>query len=156
MVTIVWSLSDTSQSGCIADDEPYTGKPDPGDLKEQRGFRSLSFSGPRVWNESLYHCQLGSYSETLLLFQKQSQKWLLLTFLATQKWLLFTTFLAGKLYVGYLNIYEARHTLTTGLQNCLWSWHCKLREFTVTAFHCEKIKNKKIKIRIGSKNSQGT
>ena len=32
----------------------------------------------------------------------------------------------------------SRHSLTSGLQKYLSSWHCKLREFTVIAFHCEE------------------
>ena len=32
----------------------------------------------------------------------------------------------------------ARHIMTTGLQKCRLSWHCKLCEFTVTTFHCEE------------------
>ena len=44
----------------------------------------------------------------------------------------------------------ARHTLTTGFQKCLKSWHCQLREFTVTPSSTVK------KVRTGSKNNQGT
>ena len=32
----------------------------------------------------------------------------------------------------------AKHILTTGIQKCLLSWQCKIRKFTVTAFHCEE------------------
>ena len=32
----------------------------------------------------------------------------------------------------------ARHTLTTGLQKCLYNWLYKIRKFTVTSFHCEE------------------
>ena len=37
----------------------------------------------------------------------------------------------------------ARHILTTGLQKCPLSWHHKLCEFTVTAFHCEESMHRK-------------
>ena len=39
----------------------------------------------------------------------------------------------------------ARHITTTGLQKCLWSWQCKIRKFTVTAFHCEESTHQKEK-----------
>ena len=32
----------------------------------------------------------------------------------------------------------ARHNLTMGLPKCLKSWRCKIRKFTVAAFHCEE------------------
>ena len=37
----------------------------------------------------------------------------------------------------------ARHILTTGLKKCLYSWQCKIRKFTVTAFHCEERMHRK-------------
>ena len=37
----------------------------------------------------------------------------------------------------------ARHIPTTGLQKCLSSWQCKIRKFTVTAFHCEESMHQK-------------
>ena len=37
----------------------------------------------------------------------------------------------------------ARHIMTTGLQKCLYSWQCKIRKFTVTAFHCEESTHRK-------------
>ena len=37
----------------------------------------------------------------------------------------------------------ARHTLTTGLQKCLYSWHYKLCEITVTALHCDESMHRK-------------
>ena len=37
----------------------------------------------------------------------------------------------------------ARHILTTGLQKYLQSWQCKIRKFTVTAFHCEESTHRK-------------
>ena len=37
----------------------------------------------------------------------------------------------------------ARHILTTGLQKYLKSWQCKIRKFTVTAFHCEESTHRK-------------
>ena len=33
---------------------------------------------------------------------------------------------------------ELLHILMTGLKKCLYSWQCKIRKFTVTAFHCEE------------------
>ena len=34
-------------------------------------------------------------------------------------------------------------TLTMRLQKCLYSWQCKLRELTVTAFHCKESTHRK-------------
>ena len=39
----------------------------------------------------------------------------------------------------------AGHIMTTGLQKCLSSWQCKIRKFTVTAFHCEESTHRKRK-----------
>ena len=36
-----------------------------------------------------------------------------------------------------------RHTLTTGLQKCLYNWLYKIRKFTVTSFHCEERTHRK-------------
>ena len=36
-----------------------------------------------------------------------------------------------------------RHILTIGLQNCLSSWRCKIRKFTVIDFHCEESTHRK-------------
>ena len=36
-----------------------------------------------------------------------------------------------------------KHILTTGLQNCLQISQCKIRKFTVTAFHCEESTHRK-------------
>ena len=37
----------------------------------------------------------------------------------------------------------ARHILNTGLQKCPYSWQCKIRKFTVTAFHCKESTHRK-------------
>ena len=37
----------------------------------------------------------------------------------------------------------ARHILITGLKKCLLIWQCKIRKFTVTAFHCEESTHRK-------------
>ena len=37
----------------------------------------------------------------------------------------------------------AKHIMTMGLQKCLLSWQCKIRKFTVTAFHCEESTHRK-------------
>ena len=37
----------------------------------------------------------------------------------------------------------ARHILTTNLQKSFNSWQCKIRKFTVTAFHCEESTHRK-------------
>ena len=48
----------------------------------------------------------------------------------------------------------ARHILTTSLQNILKSWQCKIRKFTVTAFHCERKYAPEVKAAKGLKRCQ--
>ena len=37
----------------------------------------------------------------------------------------------------------SRHIMTTGLKKCLYSWQCKIRKFTVTAYQCEESTHRK-------------